>query len=385
MTQKSKSFGSINALQKLKENNEDLNTAQILSAFPDYAKLEILQELIRISEQTSILHFLSCCSTDSADFNIPKELSSALLTVFLQKGNMGQLNMLCQLIKYRPNLFSISVGDCNKTIQFCLKSNSLSSAMDWFALIQDSLNLSPTESTYRDLLIYLATFSSWDRFFFVYGDMMANSVVPSKGTMEKIILASTQHASIHWPHLRRLIVDLAAFSKLKQKDSDISTGTTSGAGLSPHNNAYTISLHVLQAVFKALVEEKKWKEVYELYNFLNTKTVAPLAHSTVVTEAAIAAIILRDENFLRMILKNSNEKYSLPSSIGNDLGLYSSMLVAKVAEESTVNFDERVSSIISQHATLITWTFCQVNWTLILTHDPFTQFLCDHYIHTYMH
>ena len=199
--------------------------------------------------------------------------------------------MLC--IKYRPNLFSLSVGDCNKTIQLCLKSNSLSSAMDWFALIQDNLNLSPTESTYRELLIHLATLSSWDRFFFVYGDMMANSIVPSKGTMEKILLASTQQASIHWSHLRRLIVDIAGFSIQKQKESDISasnsasstnssaSSATSGAGLSSPN-AYMISPHVLQAVFKALVEQKKWKEANELYNYLNTtRTISSLAHSAV--------------------------------------------------------------------------------------------------------
>ena len=366
MRQRSKSFSSINALQKLRENNNDLTTFQILSAFPDHAKLEILQELLRISQQTSILHFLSCCSTDSAEFNIPKDLSSAVLKVFWESGNLMQLNMLLQLIKYRPNLFSLSVGDCNKTIQLCLKSNSLSHAMDWFGLIQESLNLSPTESTYRDLLIHLATLSSWDRFFFVYGDMMANSIFLSKGTMEKIIMASTQHVSIHWPHLRRLIVDLVSFSTRKQKDSDNSpnTGSTatnsSGVGFLPQSN-YIISPTVLQAVFKALTEAKKWKEASDLYNFLNARsTIAPLAHSSVATETAIIAIVMRDEMFLREILKMSNEKYNLPASIDKRFGKYCATLSAELLAESTLNSEERISCIISQHATLITWTLCQV-------------------------
>jgi hypothetical protein len=166
----------------------------------------------------------------------------------------------------------------------------------------------------------------------------------------------------------------------KQKDSDISTSNgattattttlstssaTSSAGLSSHN-AYLISPHVLKAVFKALVEQKKWKEANELYNYLNTTTtIASLTHSAVAAEAAMVAIVLREENFLRMILKSSNEKYGLPSSIGADFGVYSSKLIALLAEESILNLEERVSCIISQHATLIIWTICQVKWVLV--------------------
>ena len=190
----------------------------------------------------------------------------------------------------------LDVSDVNDTISLCMQRGEMDEAVKWFITMQDSLRLTPSDSTCGLLLPALIRRRKWEALFYLLAEMRVLGLAVPPRAHDLLLAECEEKPHTRWRYVQRLLAGLLEASR-----ADLQKAAAEGEVLVLRNIQRSLGVLRSQAQHVAVV--RTWAVLRRFFSSLESTSRGLLWDREVVLAVGISAVVLGNGDLVAELVR----------------------------------------------------------------------------------